>query len=168
MKVNKLLLAPMLVLLTLALVQGAPVQKNKVLKASLETMKANVAKVTEAGEKERWQANIDLWQLKLGHGRAIGKTDLHKMTGLLHRIKANVAKVTDVAEKERWQANIDLWQGLIRQKGVLAKGHAEKLKAPFKKMKANIAKITEAGEKERWQTNREMWKVVIDRAVAGK
>lgn len=32
--------------------------------AAFAAIKANVAKVTEAGEKERWQANIDLWPAK--------------------------------------------------------------------------------------------------------
>lgn len=57
---------------------AAPVQEKTDLKGSLDAIKANVAKVTEAGEKERWQTNIDLWQIKLGHSGAIPKTDLEK------------------------------------------------------------------------------------------
>ena len=30
--------------------------------SSFDTMQANVAKITEASEKARWQANRDLWQ----------------------------------------------------------------------------------------------------------
>jgi hypothetical protein len=168
MKLNWLRLVALLALLTLAVAQGAAIQEKKDLKASLETMKANVAKVTDAGEKERWQANIALWEIQLTQKGAIAKADLDKMTSLLDRIKANVAKVAEAGEKERWQANIDLWEVLIGQKGVLGKGDVDKLKAPFDKMKANVAKITETSEKERWEANRHAWEVVIDRAIAGK
>jgi len=165
MKLKCLLLVPMLAVLTLALAQGAADQEKKDLKASLEAIKANVAKVTEAGEKERWQANIDLWQLKVAQTGVITKTDLDKMTSSLDGIKANGGKVTEAHEKERWEANNRLWHVLIGQKGVTGKGDAEKLKAPFEKMKTNIAKIKEAGEKERWEANRDMWQVVIDRVA---
>ena len=37
------------------------------MKAALEQMKANVANVSDAGEKERWQSNVDLWTLMIGH-----------------------------------------------------------------------------------------------------
>jgi hypothetical protein len=167
MKLKYLLVVPMLALVTFVLAQGAPVQEKQDAKTSLDAIKANVAKITEAGEKQRWQANIDLWQLKFAQPGIIAKTDLDKMTSSLDRIKANVAKVTDAQEKERWQANIDMWQVLIDQKGVLLKGGVEKVKAPFEKMKANIAKITEAGEKQRWEANRDLWQGVIDRAMAG-
>lgn len=37
------------------------------MKASLEQMKANVAKISDANEKGRWQSNIDLWIVMVGH-----------------------------------------------------------------------------------------------------
>jgi septal ring factor EnvC (AmiA/AmiB activator) len=37
------------------------------LKASLEHMKANLAKIKDAAEKERWQANVDMWHLTYAH-----------------------------------------------------------------------------------------------------
>ena len=37
------------------------------MKASLEQMKANVAKISDAGEKARWQSNVDLWTVMVGH-----------------------------------------------------------------------------------------------------
>ncbi len=165
---RKCLLMPVLVLLTLALAQAGPAQGKKDLKASLEAIQANVARITEAGETERWQANIELWQVKLAHTGAIAQADLAKMIRALDRIKANVVKVSEARERERWQANIELWGVLIGQKGVLAKGDAAKLKAPYERMRANIAKISEAGEKERWGANRDMWRVVIGRAMAGE
>ena len=148
MKFTILSLASMLILPTLALAQGEQARTKPDGKAPFDVMKANVAKITEAGEKERWQANLDLWQLKLAQTGAVAKTELDKMAVALDRIKANVAKVTEAGEKRRWQANLDLWQVVIAQKGVPAKGDVEKLKAPFEKMKANVAKVTAAGEKE--------------------
>lgn len=167
MKLKSLLLV-LFLLPTLALAQRVWADTKSDAKASLDVMKGNVSKITEAGEKDRWQPNIDLWQIKLAQTGALAKADLYKMAALLDRIKANVAKITDAGEKERWQANVDLWQVLIAQKGVLAKVDVEKLKSPLGKMKANVAKITEAGEKERWQANRELWQVLIDQAQADK
>jgi len=165
MKLKSLLLVPMLILPTFMSAQGVSGQTKPDLKAPFDVMKGNVAKVNEAGEEERWQANIDLWQIMLGQAGAVAKADLEKMTALLDVMKCNVAKVTEAGEKERWQANIDLWQVLIGQKGVLTKDDANKFKAPFEKMKGNVAKVNEAGEKERWQASCDMWQVVIDRAL---
>ncbi len=151
----------------LALAQNVPAQATLELKGSFDVMKANVAKITEFGEKERWTANVDLWQIKLMQKGEISKAELEKMIALLDRTKANVAKVTEAAEKERWQANITLWQTLIAQKGVLTKSNVDKMTAPFATIKANVAEITEPEEMERWQVNRDMWQMVIDAAASG-
>jgi hypothetical protein len=45
---------------------------------SLDRIKASVAKVTEAGEKERWQANIDLWEVLIGQKGVLAKGDTEK------------------------------------------------------------------------------------------
>ncbi|MBZ5572725.1 MAG: hypothetical protein LAO09_12715 [Acidobacteriia bacterium] len=37
------------------------------IKSSLEQMKANVAKISDADEKARWQANVDMWETLAGH-----------------------------------------------------------------------------------------------------
>lgn len=37
------------------------------MKASLDQMKANVAKISDPNEKARWQSNVDLWTVMVGH-----------------------------------------------------------------------------------------------------
>jgi len=37
------------------------------MKASLEQMRTNVAKISDPAEKARWQANVDMWQVMVGH-----------------------------------------------------------------------------------------------------
>ena len=37
------------------------------MKASLDAMKANVGKISNADEKARWQSNVDLWTVMVGH-----------------------------------------------------------------------------------------------------
>jgi hypothetical protein len=36
------------------------------MKVTFGKMRANVLKITEVAEKERWQANSDLWQAMIG------------------------------------------------------------------------------------------------------
>ena len=42
----------------------ADVQK---MQSSFDQMKANVAKISNADEKARWQANLDMWQTVMNH-----------------------------------------------------------------------------------------------------
>jgi TolA-binding protein len=44
------------------------------MKASLEQMKANVAKISDPAEKARWQANVDMWQVMVGHMERMAST----------------------------------------------------------------------------------------------
>jgi hypothetical protein len=163
LKLKNVAHATIFIVATFLSVQGEAAQAKP--DARFEKMMANVAMITEAGEKERWQANLDLWQIKLAQPGVIAKTKLDKMAVSLDRIKANVAKVTEAGEKERWRANLDLWQVVITQKGVPAKGDIEKLKAPFAKMKGNVARFTGASERERWQANLDLWQTVMNRAA---
>jgi len=37
------------------------------MKAALEQMKTNVGSISDAAEKARWQSNVDLWTVMVGH-----------------------------------------------------------------------------------------------------
>ena len=37
------------------------------MKTSLDQLKANVATISDAAEKARWQANVDMWTVVVGH-----------------------------------------------------------------------------------------------------
>jgi hypothetical protein len=46
--------------------EAAKAQLQK-LHSDLDQMKGNVNKITDAGEKARWQANVDMWQIMVNH-----------------------------------------------------------------------------------------------------
>lgn len=120
--------------------------------AMLAKIKANVAKIADPQEKERWMCNIDLWDAALA-----GKP----MAGLqssVEKMKANVAKITaGLPEKDRWQANINLWQTYLADAGKASPADTAKMKAALDGVKAKIASIADASEKERWQSNIDLW-----------
>ena len=41
------------------------------MQSSFDTMKTNVAKITDPAEKERWQANTAMWQVVLSQGATL-------------------------------------------------------------------------------------------------
>jgi hypothetical protein len=80
------------------------------VKSLVAAISENVGKVNDPAEKERWQADIDLWRILLASDGIIAKTSVGSATVLVEKIKANIAKIFDPFEKERWQANRDLWE----------------------------------------------------------
>jgi hypothetical protein len=40
------------------------------LQAPFEKMRANIARITEANERERWEANRDMWRVVIGRATA--------------------------------------------------------------------------------------------------
>ena len=135
-------------------------------KAVVERMKTNVAKIAEPSEKDRWQANLELWQLETALTGAATTADLDRMKPLVDRIAANVAKITQPAEKERWQANLDLWTIASRSAAKVPNDDRAKLTAAFERMKANVAKIADPAEKDRWEANRELWRTQLTKLGA--
>ena len=126
-------------------------------KTCMDKMKANVTKVSDPAEKERWAANIDLWKMKMALKKEPVPADFAKMQVVLDNIKTNTEKITEPAEKERWQANTDLWQNFISQSPT----ETAKMKESLDSLKANIANVTDAPEKERWQSNNDLWDLAI-------
>lgn len=163
-KARRFARATLVVVAALTLVRTTSAQKTPDMKTSFGVMNANVAKITAAAEKERWQANADAWRLDLARAGTLPSSDLDKLSKLVATMKANVAKVTDPAEKERWQANIELWQLLVRGKGAFGKSEMTAANTHLATIKTNVAKITDAAERERWQANRDMWQAIVDRA----
>lgn len=140
-----------LAILTLALPFVAFAQPDH--KADLEAMKANVAKNVFAPEKERWEANITLWTLRIDGGGTIAKGDMTKAEAAFAKMQGNIAKLINPSEKERWMANRDLWQTTLGIGGV-ASSPSQLLSV----MTHNVATITEPEEKERWTLNLNFWK----------
>jgi len=128
-------------------------------------MTANVARIGEPGERERWLANTGLWQIALAQPQP-AKAELARMSVLLERVRANIAKVTAPAERERWQANVELWTVATRARLDFRAGDDIKLRGPFERMKLNVVAITEPGEQARWTANRDLWQVMVNRASA--
>ena len=165
MKFSSMIIGAMVAVPALLAAQGAPVQQKHDVTTTFGVMKSNVGKITAAGEKERWQANVDEWSVVVAEGGKPAKADLDKISAALATIKSNVGKLAAGAERERWQANVDLWQLYVTCEGAFAKPDVAAANAAFEKMKANVAKISEASEKERWIANRDLWRATIDRAA---
>jgi hypothetical protein len=112
-----------------AAAQGTPATAKTDAKSSLTVMATNVAKVTYAPEKDRWQANIGAWKVVLAHPTPLDSTELCEVKSWFGMMAFNLSKIRDVGEKERWQANIDLWQLLIAGNGLIAKKDVAKAKS---------------------------------------
>lgn len=148
---------------TLAWSQGTSQPAGAAMQAAFDSMQANVATIAVPHEKERWQANVALWQVRLGHMGKLEKADLGTMQASFDLMKANVAKITAPAEKERWLANRDLWQLALHQTGKMSSADMKRMQAGFETMRANVARISAPAERGRWQANRDLWKGMIDR-----
>lgn len=140
---------------------GMLAQAPPALKSQLTAMQANVGKISNAAEKERWQANAQLWDVKINRAGKLELSDIAKMRPILETMKVNVSKITDGAEKERWQANVDAWQTLIDKFQLYAKADRDLMRARLETIKANVQKIRVAAEKERWEANRELWTLTL-------
>ncbi|HKW03275.1 MAG TPA: hypothetical protein VJN96_25850 [Vicinamibacterales bacterium] len=162
MKLKGTLLAAMMAVPMIVWAQQTPpTPAGATPKSMFERMQANVAKIADPAEKERWQANTALWNTKIGKAGSLDAADFAKMQPSFDTMQANVAKITDPAEKERWQANCALWKVMLAHGDKLAKADLDTMKASFDVMKTNVAKIANASEKARWQTNRDLWQTVV-------
>jgi len=138
--------------------------------ALLERMKTNVAAISASTEKDRWQANLELWQRKLGLTVVATKADLDPVKLLLDRLFTNVATITDPNEKERWDANMNMWKIVTAHAAKVPRNELEKIRGSFDDMRVNLTKIADAKEKERWLANRDLWRAQIrslDAALCG-
>lgn len=161
MKLQHMVAAVLAAAPILASAQATPAKPAQTTSALVARIKTNVAQITEPTEKDRWQANLELWQLATGLTGPATKADLDRMKLLVDRIFANTARITDPAEKGRWQANVDMWKIVSTYAGQVPKEDLAKAKASFARMKANVATITAAKEKERWQANRDLWRAQL-------
>jgi hypothetical protein len=187
MKVSRLIVSA-LFLPAAAMTQVAP-PLSPSIKARLDLMESNVARISVAGEKERWNANVSMWKIVFGKSGNLPTADVQLLESSLQTIRGNVARVASPAERERWQANIRLWQafihGRLSQSGQPAaampcgapaempmSGMREMASMPmpgarlvtdaaFGRMKLNVARISESAERERWSANSDLWEAVL-------
>jgi len=187
MKLSSLIVASLLIPAA-AMTQIAP-PVSPSIKARLDLMESNVARISVTGEKERWNANVSMWKIVFGKPGNLPAADVQLLESSLQTIRGNVAKVASPAERERWRANIRLWQAFIRgrlsQPGQLAaampcaaeagmpmsgmRGMASMpmpgarfvTDAAFGRMTLNVARISESAERERWLANAGLWETVL-------
>jgi hypothetical protein len=189
MKVSRLIVSA-LFLPAAAMTQVAP-PLSPSIKARLDQMESNVARISVAGEKDRWNANVSMWKIVFGKSGKLPTADVQLLESSLQTIRGNVAKVASPAERERWQANIRLWQafihGRLSQSGQPAAampcgapaempmsgmremasmsmsmpGARLATDAAFGRMKLNVARISESAERERWSANSDLWEAVL-------
>ena len=137
-------------------------QAARWMKASVDQISANIASVTEAGEKERWQANVQMWKRMVTHLAAATSADVGQMTADLNVIKANVARVTDADERGRWQANVNLWETLLALKEKALREDLDKLDSLRVAIFENVRKLPVCPEKERWNANQVLWQQMVE------
>ncbi len=159
------------------------------IKARLDLMESNVARIGVAGEKERWNANVSMWKIVFAKPGNLSTADVQLLQSSLQTIRGNVANVASPAERERWQANIRLWQAFIHvrlsqsgqpaaampcgaEPGMPMSGMRGMASMPmpgarlatdaaYGRMKLNVARISESAEKERWSANSDLWEAVL-------
>jgi hypothetical protein len=147
--------------------QDQAAQSARWMKASVDQISANIANVTEPTEKERWQANVQMWSRMVAHLGSTTKVDIDQMTADLNAIKANVARITDADERERWQANVDLWQAVLALKEKALRDDVDKIDALRIAMHANVRKLPVSAEKERWTANQLLWQSMVEQIPKG-
>jgi len=146
-------------------------------KTLLERMQSNVSRIGPAAEKERWNANIAMWQVLVAKPGKLSASDVSALQTSLETIRTNVATIVRPAEKERWQANVRLWQMFLRGERAMMgpPGGAGScctqpmmnmpgrpgVDAAFGRMTLNVAKIPDSAEKDRWQANCDLWEAVL-------
>jgi hypothetical protein len=171
-----------------AMTQVAP-PATPSIKARLDLMESNVARISVAGERERWNANVSMWKIVFGKPGNLSTADVQLLESSLKTIRSNVANVAHSAERERWQTNIRLWQAFIHrrvsqagqpaaampcgaQAGMPMSGMQGMASMPmpgarlmtdaaYGRMKLNVARIAEPAEKERWSANSDLWEAVL-------
>jgi hypothetical protein len=138
----------------------APVVEAPTATLPLERMKTNVAAIGHPAEKERWEANVKLWQLAMADG-ALLPAPLAKATQALDTMRANVEEIVDRPEKERWEENTELWRMRLAAHVKPTKADLTKMTALLDRMKANVEHIAFAAERERWVANRDLWEFAL-------
>jgi hypothetical protein len=130
-------------------------------KPMFERMQASVAKIAQVPEKQRWQANVAMWQTVLASPEALSLADIASLKASLLTIETNVATIERPEEAARWRANVALWRAFIagdKAKGTRAMAAKDSV---FARMKANVLRIVASDEKERWQANVDLWKAML-------
>ena len=152
-------------------------------KLALDRMQANVARIAAPAERERWNANVEMWKVVFAKAGTLSTADVDALKASLKTIRTNVASIARPAEKERWSANVRLWQMFVREMPAMPTGmpmtppggvgampccspgagapHAMATDAAFGRMTLNVAKIAEPAEKERWQANCDLWQLIL-------
>jgi len=184
MKLSRLIVAALFVPAA-AMTQTAP-PATPSIKARLDLMESNVARITVAGEKERWNANVSMWKIVFAKPGNLSTADIQLLESSMQTIRANVANLARSAERERWQANIRLWQAFLHGRTMPAgnpsampccaqpgmpmssmpasmpmSGARPAADAAYGRMKLNVARITDSAEKERWSANCDLWEAVL-------
>lgn len=87
-------------------------------KAVLERMQANISQITAPAEKERWNANLSMWNVVFAKPGKLATADVGALRASLKTMRTNVNAITRSAEKERWMANLRLWQAFVGGAGM--------------------------------------------------
>lgn len=146
--------------------QFVPSYAEQRMHETFEAMRYNVQQISQpASERERWDANVAMWDAVLNHLRDTPNTNTKLLKDTLRFMEGNVNQVTEPSERERWTDNIALWRLMIARLDdpvSLNLGLAQMQRA-LGEMDANVCCIVEAREHDRWQANHDLWQLLVAR-----
>ena len=158
MKLNQWILIAASFAPALAAAQNVPPAIDT--KVVFSIMQKNVANIKQPLERERWDANVAMWQVVLSTSGKLTPGELDLLKTSLERIKSNAVKIMPAGEEQRWIANIALWQAYVEgNRPPNAKN--EVVYRTFEKMKDNVSRLNDSQEKRRWEANIDLWQVQL-------
>ena len=158
MKLNTWMLIAAAMAPALAAAQGAPPAINT--KTVFAIMQKNVSNIKQPLERERWDANVAMWQVVLNTNGKLTTGELDLLKSSLEKIKTNAVKIMPAGEEQRWIANIALWQAYIDGNRPPNTKNDVAFKT-FEKMKMNVDRLNDSQEKRRWEANIDLWQVQL-------
>jgi hypothetical protein len=73
----------------------------------LDQMSTHVMRISPSLERDRWWANVSLWEARLNHKGKPSDT-------ILANMRTNISQIAAPGEAERWRANLQLWASALQ------------------------------------------------------
>jgi hypothetical protein len=131
---------------------------------TFQVMKNNVAMIKEPStERERWHANVAMWQTLLDHLNDPQNTNTKELSDTFRIMRANIYDIGVSSERDRWDDNVQLWRLMIARLEDPTIQSMTQFDYALGDMDANVCCILEKGEHGRWQANHDLWQLLVVR-----
>jgi hypothetical protein len=157
--------------ITFGLAGAPPVQSQffpgyaeQQMNQEFQVMKNNVALINEpVTERERWQANVAMWQSLMDHLNDPQNANTRHMADIFRLMRANIYDIGVSDERDRWDDNVQLWRLMLARLEDPTIHSVTQFDYALGDMDTNVSKILERGEHERWQANQDLWQLLVAR-----